>query len=161
MRSMFGEETAPALAGDVVLVKHDHEDGSFLAALDKRTGSELWRRDRDEPSSWSPPVVIEHESRKQVVTAASNRIQAYDLATGEEIGECGGLGSNVIPAPVYYQGVVLAMSGHRSPNLVAVKLTGPGDLTGTDQVFIATPAVSGGQLFPRSTTALFCIGEGE
>jgi outer membrane protein assembly factor BamB len=138
MAGTFGEGTAPTLAGDTLLVKHDFQGDSFIAALNKKTGEEIWRTERDERSSWSQPLVIEHDGRQQVVTSASNRIRGYDLKTGEEIWECGGLGSNVIPAPIYYQGVVLAMSGHRSPNLVAVKLKADGDLTDTDAVLWST-----------------------
>ena len=39
--------------------------------------------ERDETSSWSQPLVIEHEGRKQAVVSASNRTRSYDLKTGE------------------------------------------------------------------------------
>jgi outer membrane protein assembly factor BamB len=48
--------------------------------------------------------------------------------------ECGGLGANVIPAPVLLDDTVIVMSGFRDPNLLAIQLGKEGDLTGTDAV---------------------------
>jgi len=52
-RNSFGEGSSPALHGNTVVVLWDHEGSDFLVALDKRTGRELWRQERDEPTGWS------------------------------------------------------------------------------------------------------------
>ena len=46
-----GEGTSPALHGDTVVINWDHEGDSFIVALDKHSGAELWRKERDEPTS--------------------------------------------------------------------------------------------------------------
>jgi outer membrane protein assembly factor BamB len=134
MRLQFGEGVAAVLDGDILYLKFDQEQGSYMLALDKRTAKELWRVERDELSSWSPPLVISHNGRKQVVVSATTKVRSYDPATGKIVWECAGLGSNVIPAPVTLQGMVLVMSGHRDPNLLAIRLGREGDLTGTDAI---------------------------
>jgi outer membrane protein assembly factor BamB len=134
MRLGFGEGVAAVLDGNSLYLKFDQEKGSYLLALDKRTGQELWRVPREEVSSWSPPLVVTHNGRKQVVVSASDKVRSYDPATGKLIWECAGLGSNVIPAPVSADGVVYVMSGHRDPNLLAIRLGREGDLTGTDAI---------------------------
>src|SRR5687767_8902156 len=60
MRLSFGEGTAPLLSGDRLFIVFDHEGESFMVALDKRTGKELWRVPRDERSSWSTPLAVTH-----------------------------------------------------------------------------------------------------
>jgi outer membrane protein assembly factor BamB len=134
MRNAFGEGTAPVLYGDAVILNNDAEQGSFITVLDKNTGRELWRQSRDEPSAWSAPLVVEHGGKTQVIVSASNKVRSYDLKTGKVIWECAGLGLNVIPAPVYADGVVYVMSGYRNPNLMAIRLGREGDLTGTDAI---------------------------
>jgi outer membrane protein assembly factor BamB len=134
MRLGFGEGTAPVLSGDVLVLNFDQEAGSFIAALDKNSGKELWRADRDEPSAWSMPLVVDYAGGKQVVVSATNKVRSYDLKTGKVIWECAGLGMNAIPAPVYQDGVVYVMTGFRDPNLMAIKLGRSGDLTGSDAV---------------------------
>src|SRR4030095_5752939 len=48
--------------------------------------------------------------------------------------ETAGLGANVIPMPVYSDGLVYVMSGYRDPRLMAVKLGKEGDLTNSDSI---------------------------
>ena len=134
MRLAFGEGSAPLLLEDRLIMVFDHEAGSFIVALDKRTGKELWRVPRDEGSSWSTPLAINHGGRKQVVVAATKRVRSYDPETGKLLWEAAGLGANVIPVPVYQDGVVYVMSGYRDPRLMAIKLGKEGDLTGSDSI---------------------------
>lgn len=134
MRNAFGEGGAPVLAGSRLIVKLDQEAGSFIAVFDKDTGKEIWKRDRDEQSSWSTPLVVKVDGREQIITSATNKVRAYALESGEVVWECGGLGSNVIPAPVQFKDTVIVMSGHRDPNLLAIRLGRKGDLTGSDAI---------------------------
>lgn len=135
MRLAFGEGTAPLLAGNRLFVVFDHEGGSsFIMALDKRNGKELWRESRDERSSWSTPLAIEHGGRTEIVVSATNKVRSYDPETGKVLWESAGLGANVIPVPVYQNGIVYVMSGYRDPKLMAIKLGKQGDLTGSDAI---------------------------
>ena len=112
-----------------MVIQNDHEGESYVVVLDKRTGKEVWRAGRDEHSSWPQPVVVEYGGKKQLVTS-STRVRAYDLETGEGIWEAGGLGGNAIPAVVNVDNeMVIAMTGWRDANALAIKLGGRGDLT--------------------------------
>jgi len=134
MRLGFGEGIAPVLGGDVLILGFDQEVGSFIVALDKNTGAELWRASRDEVSNWAMPLVVDYAGSRQVVVAATNKVRSYDLKTGKLIWECAGLGLNAIPAPVRKDDVVYVMSGFRNPNLLAIRLGRTGDLTGSDAI---------------------------
>jgi outer membrane protein assembly factor BamB len=130
----FGEGTAPLLDGNRLFLVFDHEAGSFMVALDKRNGKELWRVPRDEATSWSTPLAIDHAGRRQLIVAATKRVRSYDPENGKVLWEVAGLGANAIPMPVYHNGVVYVMSGFRDPKLMAIKLGKEGDLTGTDSI---------------------------
>jgi outer membrane protein assembly factor BamB len=156
MRLQFGEGTAPVIHEETLLLNFDQEEGSHIVALDKTSGKQLWRSERDEVSSWAPPLVIDHNGVKQAIVAASNKVRSYDMRTGKVIWECAGLGTNVIPAPVIMKDVVYVMSGHRNPNLLAIKLGGAGDLTGSKNVlwtnqrgnsYTASPVLADGKLY--------------
>ncbi len=134
MRLQFGEGSAPILHNNLLIHNYDQESGSFVVAIDKRNGKEVWRASRDEVSAWSTPLVIDHKGKKQIVISATKKVRSYDPETGKLIWECAGLGSNVIPQPVQYNDTVLVMSGHREPKLMAIKLGREGDLTGSDAV---------------------------
>jgi outer membrane protein assembly factor BamB len=135
MRNQFGEGSTPALHGRTLVVNWDHQGQSFIVALDKRTGAEIWRRNRDEIDSWFTPLVVEVGGRAQVITGAMNRIQSYDLETGEVVWHTAGLTMNPIPSPVSADGMVFLTSGFRGNSLKAIRLAGAkGDITGTDAV---------------------------
>jgi outer membrane protein assembly factor BamB len=134
IRLAFGEGSAPLLYEDRLFLVFDHEGGSFIVALDKRTGKELWRQARDESSSWSTPLAIQHGGRRQIVVAATKKVRSYGPNNGNVLWEAAGLGSNVIPVPVYQDGFVYVMSGHRDPRLMAIKLGKEGDLSGSDSI---------------------------
>jgi outer membrane protein assembly factor BamB len=134
MRLAFGEGVAPLLLRDQLFLVFDHEAESFMVALDKRNGKELWHSKRDERSSWSTPLAIEHNGRTEIIVSATNKVRSYDARTGKILWESAGLGANVIPVPVHHNGVVYVMSGYRDPKLMAIKLGKDGDLTGSDAI---------------------------
>jgi len=131
----FGEGSSPVLYKDKLIILRDHQGQSMLHVLDKSNGETLWEVERDEVSSWSTPVVIEHKGSPQVVTSATNLIRSYDLETGKVLWKCGGLTRNVIPNPIYDDGMVYLMSGYRGNALLAINLSeASGDITGSEAI---------------------------
>ncbi len=130
IRAGFGEGSSPALYGDTIVVNWDHEGDSFIVALDKKTGDQRWKVDRDESTSWSTPVIVEAKGKPQVVVAATNRTRAYDLATGNVVWECSGMTPNTIPSPVANDELVIVMSGYRGAMVQAIRYAdAKGDIT--------------------------------
>ena len=135
MRNEFGEGSTPALHRDSVVVVWDHQGESFIVALDKNTGKERWRTNRDEIDSWATPLVVEVNGSAQVVTSGMRRVRSYDLDTGKVVWEMAGLTMNPIPSPVAADGIVYLMSGFRGNSLKAVRLADArGDVTDTPAV---------------------------
>jgi len=123
MRNQFGEGSTPVLHGNTLIVVWDHlNQPSYVIALDKRTGKELWRVDHPEMDTWATPLVVTHEGGQQVVVNAMNRVRSYDLQTGTVVWEGPGTTMNVIPSPVFGNGMVFIMSGFRGNNLKAIRL---------------------------------------
>ncbi len=134
-RMNFGEGSSPALYGDKIVVTWDHEGQSFIIALDKKTGKDIWKVDRDEGTSWASPFIVESSGKPQVITSASSLIRSYDLDTGELIWECAGMTMNAIPMPVEADGIVYIMTGFRGNALLAIRLSeAKGNITGTDAI---------------------------
>ncbi|MEK7728064.1 MAG: PQQ-binding-like beta-propeller repeat protein, partial [candidate division KSB1 bacterium] len=156
-RNGFGEGSSPALHGNTLVINWDHEGESFIVALDKRNGKELWRAKREEITSWSTPLIVTHEGKTQVIVSATNRVRAYDLATGALLWECGGMTTNAIPSPVAKDGVVYVMSGFRGSALFAIQLAAAkGDITGTpamiwqypqDTPYVPSPLLYGDKIY--------------
>ena len=134
-RMNFGEGSSPAVYGDRIIVTWDHEGPSFIAAVDKKTGKDIWKIDRDEGTSWATPYIVEVGGKHQVITSATKLIRSYDLETGELIWECGGMTQNAIPMPLAADGILYVMSGFRGNALLAIRLAGAkGDITDSDAI---------------------------
>ena len=135
MRSQFGEGSTPALHGRFLVLVWDHQGESFIVALDRKSGAEIWRQPRKEIDTWSTPLITVVNGKAQVVTGAMNQIQAYDLETGTPIWHTAGLTMNPIPSPVAEDGLAVLMSGFRGNSLKVVKLAdAKGDITGTPAI---------------------------
>ena len=129
-RAGFGEGTSPSLHGETLVIKWDHEDDSFIAALNKRTGDELWRKERDEQTTWSTPFVVESGGKPVIVATGAGMVAAYDLKRGDIVWQTEGLTGNPIPSPVTDGEFVYVMSGFRGSKALAIKLGKSGKLSG-------------------------------
>jgi outer membrane protein assembly factor BamB len=156
-RNAFGEGASPALHRDTLVVTWDHEGADFVVALSAADGKEKWRRQRDEPTTWSTPLVVEHAGRAQAIVGGTNKLLSYDLETGDLVWQAAGLTMNVIPTPVHADGVVYAMSGFRGNALRAIRLAdAKGEVTGPpallwsydkDTPYVPSPVLVGGGLY--------------
>lgn len=152
-----GEGSSPVVYGDLLIVNWDHEGDSVLYAFDKRTGKERWKVVRDDKTSWSTPLVVEHQGKAQVVISATKRVRGYDLATGRLIWECAGLSRNVVSSPVAGHGMVFAANSYDWQAMLAIRLDGAkGDITDTDRVawklnrmtpYVSSPLLYDGTLY--------------
>lgn len=156
-RNTFGEGSSPVLYDNTLVIVQDHERGSFITALDKRTGDVLWKTDRNEGTTWFSPIIVENDGNQQVITAGTNRVRSYDLETGKLLWDGDGLTRNAIPSPVAADGFVYLMSGFRGNVLQAILLAeATGDISGSDAVvwefnrdtpYVPSPVLSDGIIY--------------
>jgi len=124
---------------------------------------------RDEITSWSTPLIVEHEGKAQVVVSATKRVRSYDLADGKLIWECGGLSRNVVASPVAGDGFVYVANSYDWQAMLAIRLAAArGDITDTDAVtwtlnrhtpYVPSPILYGESLcfLKHNQGALTCV----
>lgn len=131
----FGEGSSPAIYKDKVYIQWDHQKKSYLYAVNKNTGKEAWTAEREEITSWATPLIVEVGGKTQLITSATNKVRSYDAETGEIIWECTGMTRNVIPNPMYADGILYLISGFRGNAIKAIDLAkAKGDITGTPAI---------------------------
>lgn len=169
IRARFGEGGSPVLAGDKLIVLKDHQGQSFIVALNKDTGEQVWRQDRNEQTSWTTPLPVQVGDTLQLIVTGTNKTIAYNAESGDTVWECGGDHTdNVIPTPVTGHGMVFCTSGFRGALMQAIKLGRTGDLTGTDAVaweikeacpYVPSPLLYQGKLYfiPGFKNELSCV----
>lgn len=101
-RNYYGIASSPLLSGSTLLLLCDQAEGSFLLALDKDSGAEIWRRNRPARlESYTTPILYpDAKSPKTVLVSGSRWIDAYDLSSGESVWALPGVGTGPISSPV-------------------------------------------------------------
>jgi len=130
---IWGNASSPVLHDNLCIYYHGPGQGTFLTALDKKTGKTLWKF--DEPTwdtigrtdgfegktdgvvgTWSTPLVVGGE----LIMSFPMEVIAFDPATGRIRWRCGGVSPLVYDSAIAGEGVIVAMGGYRG-NTVAVK----------------------------------------
>jgi outer membrane protein assembly factor BamB len=131
-RYNWGTAASPVLHKDRLYIVNDNDEQSFLIALDKKTGKQIWRVDRDEKSNWATPFIWENEQRTELITSGTGKVRSYDL-NGKLLWELGGMSAIAIPTPFAEHGLLYISSGwvgdrkHRP--IFAIKPGAEGDIT--------------------------------
>ena len=145
---LWGMATSPILFKDCIFIACMHAGPSYVLAVDKLTGKDLWKKDRDLPcvgeatDSYSTPILVRVKERTELVVAGADHVNAYDPKTGEQLWISSGLkiehkyGRSIV-SPTSGDGYVVASSSNFS-NLgrtIALRAGGSGDVTKTHRVW--------------------------
>lgn len=88
--------TSPLVTDDAVVVAAMHSGPSYVVAIDRRTGQELWKVDRnvDAPGesadSYTTPLLVSVNGRQAVAVLGADHLTVHDLADGTILGKLGG-----------------------------------------------------------------------
>ncbi len=132
IRHNWGTAASPVLHGDRLFIVNDNDSQSYLLALNKRKGDEVFRVDRDEKSNWVTPYVWQNAERTEIVTCGTEKIRSYDT-DGELLWELGPMSVIAIPTPVEDGGLLYVCSGYvgdrKNRPIYAIRPGASGDIT--------------------------------
>jgi len=131
-----GPGSTPVLWRDKLIVHLDGSDVQAVAAYDTATGTVAWqsprsgelREDPQLKKAYGTPVILPLDGREVLVSPAADWLYGYDPATGAELWKMsyGVLGFSIVPRPVTAGDLLLMSTSFLQPELLAVKLAGPG-----------------------------------
>jgi outer membrane protein assembly factor BamB len=121
----WGTAASPVLYKDRIYIVNDNDEQSFILALNKKTGEQAWRADREEGSNWATPYVWENESRTEIITPGTKWVRSYDL-NGKLLWQFTGMSSISIPTPFSKYGMVYITSGYVGDQVRPVYAIRPG-----------------------------------
>ncbi len=151
----FGMASTPVLDGDRLYLQMIHGEGSAktteatVAAIDKRTGKEVWRQKRvtgaydENEHSYASPMLYDFGGTKFLITHGADYTIAYDLEQGRELWRLGGLNPHDDPKRRYHNtlrfvaspaaaaGIVVVPTAKNGP-VFAVRPDYKGDITAVD-----------------------------
>jgi outer membrane protein assembly factor BamB len=133
---VHGSGGSPILVNDALIFSCDGASDPFVAALNKKTGQLLWKTARSfaakKKFSFSTPLLIQANGQSQVVSPSSGAVYAYDPKDGRELWRVRHPeGYSVVPRPVFGHGLLFISTAFDSPEVMAIRPDGQGDITDT------------------------------
>jgi len=107
----WGTAASPVLYKDRLYLVNDNDTESFMVALNKKTGEQIWRVEREQGTNWATPYIWETGSRTEIITPGTKKVRSYDL-NGKPLWEFSGMSSIAIPTPFSRHGLVYIASGY-------------------------------------------------
>lgn len=131
----FGTASSPVVHNGRVYQLFDNEKESFLAALDAKTGKEVWTASRVEAqarmqSGWATPFIWQHPGRTEIITIGKGTVVSYGL-DGKELWRLRGM-TQATPTPVAGNGLLYVGSGSQGETgrpIFAIKPGASGDIS--------------------------------
>lgn len=134
-----GAGSSPILHGNLLLMHFDGSDRQYVVALDKRTGTTVWKTERsidfqdlgpdgkpqadgDFRKAFSTPHVASFGGRQILISLGSKAAYAYDPATGKELWRIEErTNHSASTRPVVGHGMIFYPSGFATGQLLAVR----------------------------------------
>jgi outer membrane protein assembly factor BamB len=154
-RHYRGPSSSVVLFENLVILTFDGVDLQYTVALDKQTGENVWKTDRDvqwndqdvtgktpeeaklildgdrRKAHSTPLLFTAADGRQQLLSVGAKAAFAYDPGTGHELWRVKFDDFSVAPRPLYQDGVAYLVTGITHPELWAIGTDGTGDVTDT------------------------------
>jgi len=109
-----GYSSSPVLADDRLILQVSHGGPSFLLAVDRATGKDIWKTAHPSQTGWSTPAVFRHDGITGVIASTAGSVRAFDVVSGKELWFVTGINGNSTASPTIVGDLVLiGSSGER------------------------------------------------
>ena len=130
--SAHGFNTCPVLYKDLVIINGDHDGDAYIVALERETGKERWRIERENKTrSYVTPIIREIAGRTQMVLSGSKSVASYDPSTGRRHWVMDGPTEQFVASMVYNGEFLFVTGGFPQRHILAIRPDGKGDITKT------------------------------
>ncbi len=120
------------LTGDHAVVLLARKTYSYLLAVDRATGVERWKADREPGVSWTTPALS--PDGREIAVSSNGSVEGYDARTGERLWWIPNVKSNTTQSPLITEELVI-VSGSERPANFAIRRGARGELGEDDIVW--------------------------
>lgn len=135
--SQWGYGSSPVLYRGMLLIAGDSRgsnigrfiDTSFIAALDCKDGSFVWRTKRANQRSYGTPVVAKLCGRDQLVLNGAGAVCSFDPLTGQQIWACDSVASRTANTVTFDDRCVYSTATRGGKEILCISADGDGDVS--------------------------------
>jgi len=170
-----GLAVSPVLHDDLVIIAFDGSssgpnnkvgwqipwDQAVIMAYDKHTGAVRWRARRGlSRIAHVVPQPLTRNGKTELISAAGDVIQGFDIKTGARIWTARCSGEGVVPSVVIGDDLIFATTGFGDSEILAVRPGGRGDVTDSHIVWRVSKDVPHVPSFLYAQPHLYVLTEG-
>ncbi len=143
--------TSPVVTDEYVVMARMHHGESWLAAFNKTDGELAWKVPRNYATptegdhGYATPLVIQYNGKESILVWGAEHLTIHDVADGSVVWSCGDFNPEAkklwpsIATPVIVDDMAIVSFGRNDrglPRLYGIRLTGAGDVTATNHVWL-------------------------
>ena len=119
----WGHGSSPMLYGDRLMLLVDHPEHSYLLAVDKAAGKDIWKADRGgSKRSYTTPFLVPSDAGDLLILNTNDGLEAVDAKTGEPRWSVGEANRVPVSTPVHHEGVLYSSRGYNSGPYMALRV---------------------------------------
>lgn len=157
-QSLHGYGSSPVLFKSLVIVNGDNVTSAYLAALDARSGTIVWRAERKivgKYGNYGTPTLSFVNNRPQLLQAGLGQTASYDPETGKLLWSCDGPAEVTANTLAHNATTVFSSGGFPEKQLRAIRADGAGNVTkshtawsvGAGVTYVPSPLYHDGALY--------------
>lgn len=163
-RYEYGYGPSPVVYRDTVIVAAEYDGDSHITALDRRTGSVVWRIPRPNNTTFSSPSINTIGTGKDAVDFLTitgfDKLWCFDPKDGEPLWSVPGTTAATCGTTVSDRGIIFASGGYPKAETVAVRATGEPEVLwkNKQQCYEQSMLAAGGYLYALTDNGVvFCF----
>lgn len=120
----FGYSPSPTIYKSFVILAADHQSGGYLAALHRKTGDILWRKNRPAEATYASTLLAHVDDQDQLLIAGADIVAGYNPQNGEQLWEVDGTTASVASTMAASGDYVIASGGYPGSQTLCLRLGG-------------------------------------
>ena len=147
-----GYGSSPAVYGSLVIVSADNKGGGAIAAMDRITGTLVWRKDRPKTPNYASPAILRVDGRDQLLFTGCDLVSSFEPLTGKKLWEIEGSTTECVTTTVTDGRFIFTSGGYPRNHMSAVRADGSGrvEWENNTRVYVPSMLVHEGYLYTVS-----------
>ena len=144
-----GYGSSPALYQSLVLVSADNKAGGAIAALDRKSGEIVWRRERPQMPNYPSPIVLNVAGKDQLLMTGCDKVSSFNPLNGETLWEVDGATTECVTSTVTDGSRIFTSGGYPKNHISAVLADGSGKKAWEidSRLYVPSLVIRGGYLY--------------
>jgi outer membrane protein assembly factor BamB len=119
-RYEYGYAPSPMIYRNTVIITAEYDGDSFIAALDLKTGKQVWKTPRPNMITFSTPVVTAVQGKDELLISGAEKVSAYDPTNGKPLWSVPGTTFATCGTMVWDGDIVFASGGYPKAETLAI-----------------------------------------